>query len=148
MYYVHLPYELPLHWTNVGPWNYGATEAVRETLKLENTYKRVIVSTNLDEIYIYFLFYTNYDPQTYINEGGTVSGGFREMKNRFGKYEFHLFDTCQNPEQYKGTLFIWRTDELHVNLEVLHMINAPSGTPVINIGRIKSLAGGEIATCQ
>ncbi len=129
MYFVHLPFELPAH------YEFGRAEAARETKTLGKDYKKIIVSTKLEEAYIYFLFYTDYDPQTYVSQdGGTVSGGWDEMKNRFGKYEFHLFDSCRNYKLYDKTLLVWPVKEIQSCTKVLKTIKLPNGDPAINIG--------------
>ncbi len=41
----------------------------------------------LYQSYMFFLFYSQYDPKLYQLQGGTVSGGFAET-HKIGKYEF------------------------------------------------------------
>ena len=41
-------------------------------------YKQVVISNrdNLFQSYMFYLFYSQYDPATYLSAGGTKSGGF------------------------------------------------------------------------
>ncbi len=82
MYFVHMNQEVSKS------WQYGYKEAVAYTLNEGAQYKKVIVSTKLEQPHMFFLFYLTYDPVTYLAEGGTASGGFEEKRNRFDKYEF------------------------------------------------------------
>jgi hypothetical protein len=81
-YFIHLPIDYS------SAWQYGRKEAVEEVKKIQSEYDEVIVSTALDVPHIFFLYYLQYDPATYIREGGTISGGFNEDRNTFGKYSF------------------------------------------------------------
>lgn len=69
-------------------WQYGYQEAVQYVSDNNNKYQKIIVSTNLEQPHMFFLFYLHYDPRKYLAEGGTRSGGFAEEQNKFGKYEF------------------------------------------------------------
>lgn len=69
-------------------WQYGYKEAVAYTQNVGARYKKVIVSTKLEQPHMFFLFYLKYDPARYLAEGGTASGGFEEKRNRFDKFEF------------------------------------------------------------
>ena len=37
---------------------------------------------------MFYLFFMKYDPRLYLAGGGTASGGFAEVRNRFDVYEF------------------------------------------------------------
>jgi hypothetical protein len=132
MYFIHSPYEIsPL-------WGYGKEQAVYESQKMESSYKIIYVSTEISQAYIYFLFFSNYDPEKYLSEGGTVSGGFREMKNKFGKHEFHLFDTPCEGKGVEDTLLIWDASETKPCTQILRTIKYPDGRPSIFIGISKT----------
>lgn len=82
MYYNHMNREYSQH------WQYGYKEAVEYATERYDEYEKIVVSTALEQPHMFFLFYTKYDPATYLLEGGTSSGGFKEYRNKFGKYEF------------------------------------------------------------
>lgn len=69
-------------------WQYGYKETVPYVARITDRYKKIVVSTKLEQPHMFFLFYLKYDPVRYLAEGGTASGGFREVRNRFDKYEF------------------------------------------------------------
>lgn len=85
-YYVHTNYELSEYWFD------SRKEAVAYTEKNKGKYEKVIVSIKVDMPHMFWLYYTKYSPQKYLNNGGTVSGGFEEQKNKFDKYEFRGFN--------------------------------------------------------
>lgn len=85
-YYMHTNYELS------DKWLYGRKEAVEFTESVKENYDKVLVSMRVDMPYIFWLFYSKYPPAKYLQEGGTVSGGFEDQRNHFDKYEFRNFD--------------------------------------------------------
>lgn len=113
-------------------WQYGYREAVEYTVRNADKYDRVIVSPQLEQPHMFFLFYLKYDPATYLAEGGTRSGGFAEYRNRFGKYEFRKFD-WENELHDGRTLYIGRYDEIGEKdtIETIHFLD---GRPAIRIG--------------
>lgn len=88
-------------------WQYGYQQAVEYTEAHKGAYERVIVSTKLEQPHMFFLFYTKYDPRTYLAAGGTASGGFLEVRNHFDKYEFRPIhwqtEKRDGSELYVGT---------------------------------------------
>jgi len=85
-YYVHMPIEYSKSWL------YGRREAALFSESVKNNYDRIIVSTKIDQSHEFWLYYLKYDPQKYLTEGGTVSGGYLEDKNKFDKYFFKPID--------------------------------------------------------
>lgn len=87
LYYLHQYHvHLPLEWSS--DWQYGRKEAVQAAEDLKRNYKKVVVSTELEQPYMFWLYYLKYDPEAYLSQGGTSSGGFAEIRNKFDKYEF------------------------------------------------------------
>ena len=86
MYYVHQNPETS------EDWQYGYKEVVEYTLANKNRYKKIVVSTKLDQPYIFFLFFTKYDPSLYLAGGG--SGAIRPggVRYAFDTYEFREID--------------------------------------------------------
>jgi 4-amino-4-deoxy-L-arabinose transferase-like glycosyltransferase len=84
-YYVHMPIDY------AGDWQYGHKEVVENVKVMQNHFEKVIVSTSLDQPYIFFLYYLKFDPALYQSHGGTKSGKFDEERNAFAQYEFHTF---------------------------------------------------------
>jgi hypothetical protein len=110
-------------------WQYGYEDAVPYIESIKDEYDEVVVTINppLDQSYMFFLFYTQYDPQKYLNEGGTRSGGFAE-ENAFGKYVFKDFDW--EAEDRSGKLYVGRPVDFP-GVPVLQMFEYLDGSPAI-----------------
>ncbi len=53
----------------------------------KNQYKRIIVSTKLEQPHVFFLYYLHYDPQKYLDSGGTKLCDF----GLTGRYSFDQY---------------------------------------------------------
>lgn len=84
-YYIHMSIEY------ASEWQYGHEQVVSTVKLMQDKFDKVIVSTSLDQPYIFFLYYLKFDPEKYLSLGGTKSGKFDEERNAFDKYEFHSF---------------------------------------------------------
>src|SRR3989344_784321 len=124
MYYGHMNREVSQY------WQYGYTQAVEYAKAHKDKYKKVVVSTKLEQPHMFFLFFLNYDPVRYLSEGGTSSGGFAEVKNKFDVFEFRpiKWDT----ESKDGlTLYIGTPKEISsANLATIYYLD---GTEAIKI---------------
>jgi hypothetical protein len=130
-YAVHSPIE------NASAWQYGYKQAVIYLNESLSQYKKVIVSTNLRQPQNFFTFYLQYDPKTYIEvDGGTISGGFLESKNKFDRYEFHEID-YQTIEQTSDVIIVDLYKNMSESLlkKQLKIINLPNGQPEIAIAK-------------
>ncbi len=111
-------------------WGNGMEELVRETSILEDKFENIIVSTSLDQPYIYFLFYKKYPPEKYLSEGGTISGSIFSDKNKFGKYSFTKIDQGNLDH---NTLYITKADENIPGLTPIKQILDTNNKPLANI---------------
>jgi len=125
-YYVHMPIEYSQAWL------YGRRQAALFTESIKNNYDRVIVSTKLEQPHEFWLYYLKYDPAKYLQEGGTVSGGFLEDRNKFDKYLFKPIDFDRQQKEAK-TLFVGLPKEFPCNANILKVINYLDGKPAIYI---------------
>ena len=92
-------------------WQYGMKEAVEYTESVKDKYQKIVVSTRLEQSYMFYLFYLKYDPKKYLAQGGTKSGSFEEEHNGFDKYEFRLL--FWNSEVFDGkTLYVGSSIEI------------------------------------
>lgn len=82
MYYVHMDAEVS------EDWQYGYKQVVEYTQNHKQAYKKVVVSTSLDQSYIFFLFYTAYNPSAYLSRGGTGGMYGGDVRVAFDAYEF------------------------------------------------------------
>ena len=125
-YYVHMPIEYSKAWL------YGRKEAAQFTDSVKHQYDRVIVSTKLEQPHEFWLYYLKYDPKKYLAEGGTVSGGYLEDKNKFDKYFFKPIDFELQRTEAK-TLFVGTPKELPTDASILKTINYLNGEPAIYV---------------
>jgi 4-amino-4-deoxy-L-arabinose transferase-like glycosyltransferase len=125
-YYVHMPLEFSKSWL------YGRREAAIFSESIKNNYDRVIVSTALEQPHEFWLYYLKYDPKKYQDEGGTVSGGFLEDKNKFDKYLFKPIHFNDQLSESK-TLFVGLPTEFPKGANILKKINYLNGEPAIFI---------------
>lgn len=75
MYFVHTNREY------ASDWQYGYEQTVAECERIKDRYEKIIVSTDLEQPYIFFLFYTKYNPIEYLASGGS-------NRKKIDKYEF------------------------------------------------------------
>ena len=125
-YYIHTNYELSQNWL------YGRKEAVFLTEKIKNNYDKVLVSKKVDMPHIFWLFYSQYSPKQYLSEGGTVSGGFADERNRFDKYEFRNYTYKLLPKD-KKLLLVGVPSEFPPDATILQTIFYLDGTEALKI---------------
>lgn len=89
-YYVHSPLEY------ASSWQYGYKQMVEKTMVEKDNYKKILVTTSYDQPYIYLLWYGNYDPKLWVNDG--------EFNKRFDKFEFKKIDKLDT--QYPENMLI------------------------------------------
>ena len=91
-------------------WQYGYKELIPEIQKIEKTYDKVIISTQipLDQSYIFFLFHLKYPPQEYQKVSSNYSGVYKSF-HRVGKYEFRDLTTVN--KSLPNTLFVGGTKD-------------------------------------
>ena len=119
-YYIHSPVD------NAQDWQYGHKEIVDTVSKMQDKFDKVIVSTSLDEPYMFFLYYLRYDPSKYLSYGGTKSGKFDEERNAFDTYEFHTFMNTRIPLN-PHVLYVGTPAEVLPGAERLVTVQYPSG---------------------
>lgn len=90
--------------TQSDKFQYAMSKAIAYTLDYQSNYKTVVFANNdnLLQSYMFFLFYSKYDPKLYQKQGGTVSGGY-DITHKFGKYEFRPINPS---EMGKGMLYL------------------------------------------
>ena len=103
-------------------WQFASRKAALTTKNLENKYTQITVdSHNIEQAYIFWLFYTKYDPD------GFQKSGSRE---KFGKY---IFDS--NPPKDSNSLYV--TNVLSDNFEKIETISFPNGEKGLEIGSVR-----------
>lgn len=125
-YYLHMSEEFSKSWL------YGRKEAALYSESIKFDYDRVIVSTSLEQPHEFWLYYLKYDPALYLKEGGTVSGGFLENRNKFDKYSFKPID-FENQKLETKTLFVGTSKDFPQGVKILKQINYLNGEPAIYV---------------
>lgn len=128
-YYFH-QYFIQMNYFYSKAWQYGWEEAVLYTQEESKKFDKVVVTnvSPLDQSYMFFLFYTKYDPHKYLAEGGTRAGGFAAEHTAFEKYVFRPINWDED-KFLKNTLFIGRPGDLPDNIG--KTINYLDGSPAI-----------------
>ena len=103
-------------------WQYGYLPAVLRTEELKNSYDRIIIDPSVEQAYIFWLFGSKYDPQSYQRNG---------TKEHFDKYYFGKIQTL-NPKDLLVT-----ANSLPPDFEITGSINFPNGEKNILIGHPK-----------
>jgi len=113
-------------------WQYGYKQAVSSTEKIKNNYQEIVVSNDphLDQSYMFFLFYTRFDPVEYQRLGGTVSGGFAETHRGFDKYTFRPIEWEKETSDQK-VLYIGRSGDFDGGAKVIEKITFLDGSQAI-----------------
>lgn len=75
-------------------WQYGYEKVVSFLKPIHRNYEKVVVSDidTMQQSYMFFLFYLQYDPKQYLKEGGTNSGRLEGARNGFANFEFRPFE--------------------------------------------------------
>lgn len=115
-------------------WSASFQYAMRDTMRYVFTNannKKVVFSNenNLYQSYMFFLFYSKFDPFIYLSSGGTKSGGFAE-KHYLSKYEFRPIDWLR--ESAKG-IYIGNINDFPKSIIFSKTFANLDGKPVIGI---------------
>jgi len=131
IYYLHQYYvHMPLDWSD--DWQYGRKEMVLVAENLKDKYNEIIVSTELEKSYMFFLYYLKYNPQKYLSQGGTVSGGFAETGNQVDKYKFRPIN-WEKERRGKDVLLIGSPEDFPKGISAIKTIYDLSGEEVIKL---------------
>lgn len=135
-YFVHVSFFLHkflFHYSQVTSphWQYGRKEAAQYADSIKDKYKRIIVSTSLEQPHMFFLYYLKYDPEKYQAEGGTFSGGWAEERNTFDKYQFKKLPRNYQAVDGEKELLIGFPQEFSSNVNVIKKIEYLDGTDAI-----------------
>lgn len=96
-YYVHMPVEY------ASAWQYGYKQVVERVMVEKHRYQTILATTAYDQPYIYFLWYGNYDPKRWVNNG--------EFNKRFDRFVFQKIERSEI-NQLHNTLVIGHPQEL------------------------------------
>lgn len=109
------------------PYQYAMGNALAFLNENRNRYQHIVVSNenNLFQSYMFYLFYTKYNPEKYQQKGGTKSGGFAKT---------HIIDNIvfrpiNWSKEEKGTLLIGNPTDFPKNTPILFTSYYLDGTP-------------------
>lgn len=133
IYYLYVQYFSVFPKVQSASFQYPISQAVPLVLENENSFKKIVFSNegNLYQSYMYFLFYSKYDPVLYQREGGTGSGGFAQT-HKFGKFEFRHLDYKEDFTN-KETLFIGNLLDFPEKAKTKKIVNFLDDKPAIKI---------------
>lgn len=114
-------------------WQYGYKEIVEYLMPVHNQYNKIIVSNALplDQSYIFFLFYSKYDPVKYLAQGGTKSGILKETGNKFLNFEFRPFNYYT--EEGQNILLVGSPFDLKEIFKTIKRVDYPNGEVAIRV---------------
>lgn len=104
-YFVNFPHE------QSEAFQYLLSQTIPYVLSIEDNYQKIVFSNwdNCQQSYMFFLFFSQYNPATYLDQGGTISGG-RDKTHVFGKYEFRPIDWGTEKKE-KNILYVGNTGD-------------------------------------
>ena len=124
-YFNHYPYEYS------GEWQYGYKESINYVKSVEKNYDYVQVTNALGRPYIYYLFYTKTDPDTFRKTSKVKRDafGFVTVKS-FGKYVFpNNYDYSLSKN--KKVLYINTPYSLPKDIKLLKTFYLLNGQPIL-----------------
>jgi len=124
-YFVRFPVE------QSDSFQYALKSAVLYAGKQAGSYDAVQFSNqgSLYQSYMFFLYYTKYDPAQYHGLGGTVSGGYEES-HHIGKYAFGILP--QHPAEFAPkTLYFYDANHMPSGLRTLETFYFLDGSPAV-----------------
>lgn len=128
VYYRYYPYEWAQEWMTSYP------RLVRYVRSMRQPNQIVYITPDLGRPYIYFLFYTKYPPEQFINDadaGGRTGDAFGFFSvNSFGPYRFFIPDFTTIPD---NSLVVTRADTPPEGFALLKTITETNGYPEFNI---------------
>lgn len=101
-YFIHLPKQ------NSKLWEYGYKQIVETVTPIQNDYKKVVVQQSFAQPYIYFLFFTKYDPSLWQEQRNYIESEYKYDVGYVTKIDnvyFEAIDWSRNRGDY-GNLFV------------------------------------------
>lgn len=100
-------------------WQYGYEPMVNYVLPIHNKYQQVIVSDTQDfaQSYMFFLFYLHYNPNTYIQNGGTQPPGGPQRFSNFVFRQFHYSN-----EHLRDVLYIGEPSNFPTHVKAIYKV--------------------------
>lgn len=114
-YYVHQYFS---HTNTIAApaWQYGYKEAIQFIQKYEGSSKRIFFANDIEQGYIFYLFYTKYDPQQYLSTDGSnrKNATCYTIDNAY-------FSNCEK-KAGKGDIYITSQENTSSSLQLIRKI--------------------------
>lgn len=98
-------------------WQYGYKESIEFTQMYKNPKKQIFFANNIEQAYIFYLFYTKYDPKKYLS-----SGGSQRLTNTCYVIDNAYFGNCLDKIKI-GDFFITSQQVVLDNYKLIKEIN-------------------------
>lgn len=117
--------------TQSDSFQYAIKDAMSFAEGKKNDYTQIVFSNNgnLYQSYMFYLFYTAFDPARYQALGGSVSGGY-DKPHRLKNFEFRSVDWSKENLQV-GTLYVSDSKDAPVQKRVVNMFKNLDGKEAI-----------------
>ncbi len=124
-YYVHYPKLYS------GEWQYGYKQALSFVGPIKNDYKKIYLSESIGRAYMYTLFYTKYDPNTFQKHNTSYfdAAGFYHVDG-FDKY---VFTSTLPTSLDASSLYIFPSNEVPNGVKIKGTIYLLNGMPELTI---------------
>lgn len=97
-------------------WQFGHKEAIDYTKKYRDTNKRIFFADDIEQGYIFYLFYNKYDPQKYLSGNGSnrINSTCYSINNAY-------FGVCEGVPQ-RGDIYVTNKQPISSDLKVIKTI--------------------------
>lgn len=126
LFYIH-QYFVHTNTEHQKDWQYGYKEAINEIEKYSGSDKRVIFSKNFEQPYIFYLFYTKYDPAKYIEQGSSW-----RTSNKCFTIDNVYFGDCIDKLR-SGDIYVAAEGDTIDNTKELKRYNYTNGSPATRV---------------
>lgn len=114
-------------------WQYGYKDTVAYVQKLSPSYIRIVFSLKLEQSYMFYLFYTKYDPQKYLAGGGSNRINWSNLGLfKIDNVEFRNF-TWATENKNPHILYIGQPQDFGDGAKILDKIYYLDGTTAMEI---------------
>ncbi|MEK7572807.1 MAG: glycosyltransferase family 39 protein [Patescibacteria group bacterium] len=112
-------------------FQYALSKTIPYVLSQQKNYQKVVISNsdNLYQSYMFYLFYSKYDPKLYQKQGGTISGGYAE-NHKFDNLFFEPINFKEDSGS-KGTLYVGNPNEFSKNISPIKTFRNLNGEEAI-----------------
>lgn len=119
------------------PWHRSASEKeLIDAIEMnKNKYKEIVMTTEHNNNFIFYLFYTKFDPATYQKLGSPRERDGLHFQNLLYTYNLCPLDSLAKPKKgEKPTLYVVKEDcKIPKNAQVITIIRAPDGVPFFQV---------------